>query len=79
MGVDVRDRLPRLRAGVEDDAVATAVYPLRLGHLVRLLRDLGQQPYISLGQRRQVWMMILGDDKDMCGRLRVDVAKRKSV
>ncbi len=77
MSVDVRNRLPRLRASVEDDAVATAVNPLSFGHLVRLIRHLGQQPCIRPGQGCQVRVVIFGNNQDVSGRLRVDVAKRK--
>lgn len=47
MSVDVRNSLPRLRAGVKDNAVAASVNPLRRCDLVRLIRHLGQQPDIG--------------------------------
>ena len=72
----MEDRLSRFRAGVEDDPVAAVPEPLGLRHPVGLERHLGQQPGVEAGQRRQVRVVILGDDQDMRGSLRVDIAER---
>jgi hypothetical protein len=73
MRVGVEYRLAGLEAGVEDDPVSRAADPLGLGDLVRLRHNLREQPAVGAGERRQVPVMILGDDQDMRRRLGVDV------
>ena len=75
--VDVEDRLPRLRPGIEDDTVATGRDPLGVRYLLGLERHLGQQVSVGAGERGKVRVMILGDDQDVRGGLRVDVTKRE--
>ena len=76
MSVYVEDCLSRFRPGVEDNPVAAVPEPLGLRHPVSLERHLGQQPGVGAGQSGQVRVVILGDDQDMRGSLRVDIAKR---
>src|SRR5437764_9946485 len=75
VGVHVEHRLARLRAGVEDDAVAAAGDALILRHPVRLGRHLRQQAITGADERGQVWIVVPGDDEDVRGRLRIDVTE----
>src|SRR5260370_35981158 len=75
VGVDVKDRLPRLSPGVEDDTVAVGRDALGVRYLLSLERHLGQQPSVGAGERGQVRIVLLGDDQDVRRRLRVDITK----
>lgn len=69
----VEHRLPAPGPGVEDDTVAVGRDPLGLRDPVRLGRHLGQQAAVRGGQRGQVRVVLLGDDKDVGGGLRVEI------
>jgi hypothetical protein len=77
MSVCVVNGLAGLCAGVENDAVPAAVDARRLGDLVCLIRHLGQQRRVGRGQCGEVAVVSLRDNKDMRGRLRVDIAESK--
>jgi len=69
----VEHRLPAPGPGVEDDTVTVGRDSLGLRHPVRLGRYLSQQAAVRGGQRGQVRVVLLGDDKDVGGGLRVEI------
>jgi hypothetical protein len=71
----MRDRLPGVRPGVEDDPVTVAGDPLGLGHLMSVGDDVGQQAVAGRRQIGQVGVVRTRDHEDVDGRLRVDVTE----
>ncbi len=65
--------LPCAGPCVEDNPVATGVDSLGFRHPVSLGGNLGEKSWLGSGQRRQVGIVILRDDQDVRGCLRVDI------
>src|SRR5579875_1097591 len=74
----VRHGLARLRAGVEDHAVPGVSDSLACRHLVRLCRELVQQPVPGGRDRREVRVVLSRYHQHVNRRLRVNVAKCNS-
>src|SRR5439155_2967055 len=74
--VEVEHALAGVRAHVRDQAPPRAVDAFGLRQVRRGLNDLGQQLTVLLGDGRRRFDVILGDEKDVRGRLRADVAER---
>jgi len=77
MRVHVPHRLPRLRSGVEHDAVSGLIDTFRFGYPLRLAGQFIEQPAPSLGSRGQVRIVLLGYHEHMSRRLGVDVTERE--
>lgn len=75
--MNVGHGLPGVLADVDDHAVARFADALGRRDLVRLADHLGEQPAVGGGERRDVRIMILRDDKHMGRSLRVDIAERE--
>lgn len=76
MGMDMGHRLPGLGARVEDETVTAFADSLGDRDTVRLAHHLGEQAARCARERRRALVMVLGDNQDMNGRLRVDIAER---
>lgn len=75
MGMGVRDSLPRLRPGVEDDPVPAVADTLGHRDLVCLGHHLSQQRVVRCGERGEIRIVIVRYHQYMRGRLRVYVAE----
>jgi hypothetical protein len=75
VSVGMRDRLPGVRPGVEDHAVAVSGDPLGQRHLMGVGDDVGQQSVTRRPELGQGGVVGPRDHQDVDGRLRVDVTE----
>lgn len=73
--MDVGHCLPGLGTGVEDETVTAFADTLGHRDMVRLAHNLGEQPARCACERRRALIVVLGDDQNVHGRLRVDIAE----
>jgi hypothetical protein len=76
VGVRVEHRLAGTRAGVEHQPVPGVADTLGDCYLMCLVHHLGEQPVPGFSQRCRVLVVRFGNDQNMDGRLRVDIAER---
>jgi hypothetical protein len=75
--VDVEDILSRISGRVEDDSVSTFLDSLFLCYLPCLDQDVSEKVLILCGDVVQGGVMLLGDEQDMNGCLRIYVVESK--
>lgn len=75
--VDVEDILSRISGRVEDDSVSTFFDSLFQCYLPCLEQDVSEKVLILFGDVVQGCVMLLGDEQDMNGCLRIYVVESK--
>ena len=75
MGVGMPNRLPRLRPGVEDDAVPAVADPVGHSHLMSLGYHLSQQTVTRHGERGEIRVVSFRYHQHMRGCLRANVTE----
>src|SRR6187551_4133341 len=71
--VQVENALPRIGSHVRDETPARLVDPLGAGEMGRSLGDVGQHRSVLVGEVLERRDVVLGDQQDVRGRLRIQI------